>query len=232
MCSLLMCVPIYPNLFFLGTFFFEFFFLISLKPSVWDALKEKLYLSNSFPKKCEIKKWKTMKNAFYPLFLVIFVFVTAGTVHAQRTANTPNNIYENFSKAYLELDAGILEQLYVKDAVLLNLYDQSNPNSIHGNQTIQNYFSKFFKQVEKNGQTMRLVFKITNREDLGEKILDNGFYELTYFQPDGSETKTHGKLSTILKMEDALWKFMVDANTNTEEVEYRNADTNGVTQPK
>ncbi len=178
------------------------------------------------------QNWKIMKNAVYSwcVFLCVFAFVEM--LHAQRTANTPNSIYENFSKAYIEMDGGILEELYVKDAVLLNLYDQSNPNSIHGNKAIQNYFSKFFEQVKKNGQTMRLVFKITDREDLGETILDNGFYELTYFEQDGSEIKTHGKLSTIIKMEDGLWKFMVDANTNTEEAEYRKANTNKVTQPK
>ncbi len=166
------------------------------------------------------------------MYLFLFVFASVGMLYAQRTANTPNSIYENFSEAYHEMDANILEKLYVKDAVLLNLYDQSTPNSIHGNQTIQNYFSKFFEQVEKNGQTMRLVFKITNRKDLGKSILDNGFYELTYVQSDSSEIKTYGKLSTILILEEGLWKFKVDANTNTEETEYLQAKTDGMRQPK
>lgn len=173
-----------------------------------------------------------MKKVPQPLFLLVFALLLALAAHGQQIANTPDSIYEDFSKAYAEGDVTILEKLYVEDAVLLNLYDDSNPNSIQGNTTIQNYFSKFFKQVEKNGQTTRLVFKIMDRQNLGDTILDNGFYELTYTAADSSEIKSYGKLSTVLVLDQGLWKFKVDANTNTDEAEYKAATSTSGPEPK
>ncbi|MEL6918820.1 MAG: hypothetical protein AAFO99_13945, partial [Bacteroidota bacterium] len=70
----------------------------------------------------------------------------------QEQRQNPNILYENFSKAYREKNAILLEELYMQDAVLLNLYDSSGPNSIQGKTAIKNYFSNFFKIAEKNGQ--------------------------------------------------------------------------------
>ncbi|MGB5818427.1 MAG: hypothetical protein WBG90_03005 [Saonia sp.] len=173
-----------------------------------------------------------MKRALRTKGFLLLLVLMAVTSYGQKTEHSPNILYENFSKAYREMDAAIVEQLYLKDAVLLNLYDSASPNSISGKNEIKNFFSDFFKRFKKNGQELRLAFKITDREELKDAILDNGFYELTIISPNRPKVINYGKLSTILKLDNGNWKFLVDANTNTDEIEYKNAKTGSIPQPR
>lgn len=159
------------------------------------------------------------------LFFGIFGF-------GQQNDDNPSLVYEKFSAAYKSLNADLLLDCYTKDAVLLNLYDSSDPNSIKGAENIKKYFAKFFNRVKDNGQKLELSFKITNRESVGEIIYDNGYYKLTTIINDTVKRSGYGKLSAIMEFIDGGWKFKVDSNTNTDESEYINARGGSIPQPK
>lgn len=144
--------------------------------------------------------------------------------YCQTQEPNPDRLYEDFSQAYHDMNAELINQLYTQDAVLLNLYDASHPSSIHGNEEIANFFSEMFNRIEKNGEKLELTFKIIDRKKIKDTILDNGFYILTVHGPDRAKRTSYGKLSTILKLGEKGWKFTVDANSNTDESEYRNAE--------
>lgn len=162
----------------------------------------------------------------HALGLYLFLWVIQG--YTQTVEHNPNQVYENFAQAYLEMDADGIDRLYTKDAALLNLYDSSNPNSIRGNEEIENFFSGMFARFGKNGQKLELTFKIIDRNRIDDTILDNGFYTLTIHGSDQTKTVSYGKLSAILKLEKEGWKFMIDANSNTDESEYHNAEGNEI----
>lgn len=165
----------------------------------------------------------------HALRLCLFLWVVQG--YSQTPDHDPNRVYEAFALAYLDMNASNIDQLYVEDAVLLNLYDSSNPSSISGNKEIANYFSEMFARFGKTGQKLELTFKIIDRKKIEDTILDNGFYALTIHGDDQAKRVSYGKLSTILKLEQEGWKFMIDANSNTDESEYQNAEGNEIPRP-
>ena len=165
------------------------------------------------------------------LVLVPFFFFST-TVVAQQSAKTINHPYEGFSKAYHTLDATILADQYVEDAVLVNLYQNGVPNSIKGAPAIKNYFQSFFEKIKRSDQTLELTFKITDREKVGNRYYDNGYYQLKVTGSEQTSRISYGKLSTVLIWDKGKWKFQVDANTNTTKAQYETAKTNTIPQPE
>ncbi|PRX54759.1 YybH family protein [Flagellimonas meridianipacifica] len=168
-----------------------------------------------------------MKFSFCIVCLVIFAFVG----NAQEKELNPNTPYEDFSLAYATLDAATLSNVYTEDGVLLNLYDGSNPNSVKGVTNIKAYFEAFFSRSKETGQTLKLEFKITDRQKEENIIYDNGFYKLSSKLPNQPERVGYGKLSTVLVHDQGRWKFKVDSNTNTTKEEFENAEVGAIPQP-
>ncbi|MBC29396.1 MAG: hypothetical protein CMH48_00985 [Muricauda sp.] len=163
---------------------------------------------------------------------ILMLFLVLGYLgFAQKRDSNPNAVYEKFSEAYATLDADILLDCYTDDAALLNLYDGSNPNSIKTAVKIKDYFAKFFGRFEGSGKKLKLSFKITDRETIGETVYDNGYYKLSVISNNQIERTSYGKLSTILKFKDGNWKFVVDSNSNTDEEEYNKAKVSSIMQP-
>jgi len=164
--------------------------------------------------------------------LIILMLFFSLALTAQQSEKTINQPYESFSKAYKTLDATILEHNYAKKAVLLNLYENGEPNSIKGAKAITDYFNLFFEKIKSSGQTMELTFKITDREKVGDRYYDNGYYKLKMTGGQQPVYTGYGKLSTVLVWDDGKWKFQIDANTNTSEEYFENAKTNAIVQPE
>jgi ketosteroid isomerase-like protein len=156
------------------------------------------------------------------VFSLLLLFAFSSTF-GQNTEPIPNLLYENFVKAYDELDAEKLANLYTINAEALNLYDRSNPNSLKGKEDIKKYFAKFFQAIKDNNQKLQLTFKIIDRKKVGDNVLDNGFYRLEVLSPNKPSSFSFGKLSTVLELQDGVWKFKTDATTNTDFIEYENA---------
>lgn len=165
-----------------------------------------------------------MKKIGWKRTILGFCFFALLQGHAQNQEDDPNQVYTDFARAYHEMDASKIDQLYTPDALLLNLYDASEPSSIRGNTAIADFFAKMFDRFGKNGQKLELTFKIIDRQRLEDAILDNGFYTLTIIGPDQPNIVSFGKLSTLLRWQEGRWRFAVDANSNTDQVEYQNSE--------
>ncbi|WP_350285717.1 hypothetical protein [uncultured Croceitalea sp.] len=164
-----------------------------------------------------------MNLRYQVLGCLIMFFGFMGNTNAQTNEQHINRTYQLFCKAYHNLDANLLTSLYTKDAVLLNLYDSSDPNSVKGNERIASYFERFFNNVIGAGQELRLSFKIITREVNPKTICDNGYYQLTIISKDRPDQTSYGKLAAVLTLEENQWKFKIDANTNTDEKEFLTA---------
>jgi pimeloyl-ACP methyl ester carboxylesterase len=154
------------------------------------------------------------------IFILSIISITCG---AQTIDENPDALYYKFTKAYDELNSIKLANLYIEDAEVLNLYDHSKPNSMKGRIEIENYFAKFFKSIQDNNQRIQLTFKIENRSKVDNIILDNGYYFLQTIRPNLPSYFSYGKFSTVLEIEDGMWKFKTDATTNTDFIVYENA---------
>jgi pimeloyl-ACP methyl ester carboxylesterase len=141
----------------------------------------------------------------------------------QKTEQNPDILYENFTKAYDSLNSKSIVNLYLENAEVLNLYDGENSSSLKGKIEVEKYFEEFFESFKKNNQKLKLTFKIANRKKVGENILDNGFYQLEIITQNKPSFFTFGKFSTVLELENDIWKFKTDATTNTDFVEYENS---------
>ncbi len=141
----------------------------------------------------------------------------------QQIQQNPDVLYENFTKAYDSLSSEALANLYLENAEVLNLYDGENSSSIKSKIEIEKYFKEFFERFKINNQKLKLTFKIANREKVGENVLDNGFYQLEFITPNKPSFFSFGKFSTVLELENGIWKFKTDATTNTDFIEYENS---------
>ena len=163
---------------------------------------------------------------------LVFMFFLLGETHAQKEMSEANRPYEDFSLAYRSLNAEILTNTYTSDAVLLNLYDNRQPNSIVGANDIKQYFAGFFKRLEDADQTLTLTYKIIERRVNDGVVYDNGYYKLVRSGPDATVQISYGKLSTVLVRDEGRWKFKVDSNSNTAQKEYESAKAGSMPQPK
>ncbi len=158
-----------------------------------------------------------MKLTFFLLMLL------TSPCFAQQTEQSPDLLYEKFSKGYDELNAEHIAKLYTSKAELLNLYDKENPNSVKGQDEIQKYFQTFFQTYKAANKKVQITFKIINRNKVDGIILDNGFYRIGILTENKPTFYYYGKFSTVLEFNDNIWKFRTDASNNTDFEEYENA---------
>jgi pimeloyl-ACP methyl ester carboxylesterase len=142
---------------------------------------------------------------------------------SQILEHDPDDLYENFTKAYDSLIPESIASLYLENAEVLNLYDGENSSSMKGKIEIEKYYREFFERFKQNNQKLKLTFKIENRNKVEKNILDNGFYQLEFITQNMPSFFAFGKFSTVLEQEDGIWKFKTDATTNTDFIEYENA---------
>lgn len=138
-------------------------------------------------------------------------------------AQNPDSLYLKFSQGYDNLDAKAIATLYTQDAEVLYLYDNANPNSYKGRAAIYTSFEDFFGYMRKEGRKLKLVFKVFNRQQIGANILDNAYYQMTIKIPNQPDFVDYGKISTVLQIEDGLWKFKTDASTTATKEEFEKA---------
>jgi pimeloyl-ACP methyl ester carboxylesterase len=155
--------------------------------------------------------------------ILLTLFILSTNCFGQQKEPSPDTLYSNFVKAYDELNAEHLTNLYTDNAEALNLYDNSNSNSLKGKQEIKEYYERFFQSIKNQNQKLVLTFKIVSRRKVNENFLDNGFYRLEIVSPNKPSIFSYGKFSTILELHNNYWQFKTDATTNTEFNEYENA---------
>lgn len=146
------------------------------------------------------------------LLLNVVFLINAFAAYAQSDLNI--DAYRLLSSVYASKNTEDLRQVYSDNAVLLNLYQKSEPEAVVGFENIQIYYTNFLKDVSSNGQNLELVFKITNRKLANEKVYDSGYYQLVISELNGNSTKYSGKFNTILSNEGGHWIISHDATTD------------------
>jgi len=131
--------------------------------------------------------------------------------------------YLNFSKGYESFNSEMISNAYTKDAILINVYNDSEPESYRGRRKINYFFSENLERAKTENINLKITFKISNREALKETILDNGFYKLEILDQSKKTIERYGKFSIVLKKEADDWKFFVDTNASSNKEEFQNA---------
>ena len=137
-------------------------------------------------------------------------------------SQSPDKLYEEFSKSYEKLDPVLLGNLYATDAVLINMYDNNEPTSLKGKAPITQFFRKLFERAQQEGTSLNITFKVTSRQQVGDQLLDNGFYHLVVSTVKESYDR-YGKFSIVHKKESGEWKFATDANSTATREEFDNS---------
>lgn len=154
-------------------------------------------------------------------FLIFLVFQS--WLYAQAESANPDQLYKEFAQAYKELNVDKITKLYTHNADIINLYDGQLPGSFKGQQEIKAFYTQYFKSVANNQQQMELIFKINERKQSAESIVDHGYFFLEITGVNQPATALYGRFCTQLIYEEQQWKFKTDAATNAKAEEFENA---------
>ena len=114
-----------------------------------------------------------------------------------------DKVYETFSKAYTLLDHQMVQQLYEEDAYYF--YPQIPIQ--RGHEKFMKGFKDMFNRARESSTTLKIEFRIVERQLVGDHVYDVGYYRLS--KSDGNVSV--GKFVTILrKQQDNTWKFVLD----------------------
>ncbi|WP_420402053.1 hypothetical protein [Flagellimonas sp.] len=131
--------------------------------------------------------------------------------------------YLTFSKGYESLNSELISSAYTTDAILINVYNDSEPESYKSRKNIGAFFAENLERAKNENVALKIIFKISKRKVLKETVLDNGFYKLELVGRNQVTTERYGKFSIVLKKESNDWKFFVDTNASSTKEEYQNA---------
>lgn len=116
-------------------------------------------------------------------------------------------IYANFSKAYRNLDVGLVSSLYSDDAAYL----QPDSEILFGRTAISPSFGGFFDWIRKEGKTMEISFQIFQRRAEKNIAYDVGIYTIRQFKEGKESGGGSGKFVVVaIRGKDKKWRFQVD----------------------
>ena len=159
-----------------------------------------------------------MRSAFFFIALLVMCFASGVEAQVKVTDELTlaagvekhaglDGIYQRFSKAYRDLDAGAFKQIYTSDAAYL-IPGQNVQIGIDG---IAENFTRFFDSVRQREARMTIAFEIVQRKAEGSMAYDVGIYTIRTFNKQGAEIGVgKGKFVVVgLRINDA-WMFQVD----------------------
>lgn len=140
------------------------------------------------------------------------------------TNSQVNAVYRRFREAYAVLDADGLAQTYASNGVEVYLIAETPPTFVYGRDAIRTEIQNFFDRVRERGHTLRVDFRIVNREMRGEQAYDTGYYEVSIFDGETVVRRRHGKVAIVLQRKpDGAWEYLYDANGGATQDEYDEA---------
>lgn len=159
-----------------------------------------------------------MRYAF--LFIALFFIGTASAVEAQVNVTDEltlaagvqkhaglDGIYQRFSKAYRDLDAGAFKDIYTSDAAYL-VPGQNVQIGIDG---IAANFARFFDSIRQREARLTIAFEIVQRKAESAMAYDVGIYTIRTFNKQGSQIGVgKGKFVVVGLRKDDVWMFKVD----------------------
>jgi ketosteroid isomerase-like protein len=129
---------------------------------------------------------------------------------AQSPETGIQQVYQQFSKAYEELDPTMIAPLYAEETYYLTPDPEEGIRK--GKDEVLKSFTGTFKQAEKRGTELKMTFKIIKRDQSGSIAYDVGYYKFEAFPEEGQPFEAVGKFVTVLqKNNQGDWQFVVDA---------------------
>ncbi len=122
-----------------------------------------------------------------------------------------DQIYEQYSQAYSQLNAKGAAALYTRDA----LYLQPGRGIQKGRTPIQESFARFFQHSRVVGLDLHITFRIMARQVSGTLAYDVGIFTLVTSR-DGEEVgRSLGKFVIVSRPDtDGSWKFHVSSHSD------------------
>lgn len=157
--------------------------------------------------------------------LAVIAFLGVRGFSQSDNKENANDIYKKFAEAYSKLDAGAAASLYVSDALLIYLYENSQPSSIVGRENIKKSFADLFQNISLKKSRLNISFKIADRKNVSDEIFDNGFYQLEIITVNNEKSLYFGKFSAVLTYLDGQWKFKADTSASAKFEEFENIDS-------
>lgn len=139
--------------------------------------------------------------------LLIIAFLAINGFSQSDTKEEISGIYKKFADAYSKLDADAAANLYASDALIIYLYDDSQPSSIAGRENIKKSFTDFFQNFSQNKSRLNITFKIADRKSAADEIFDSGFYQLEIISAENKKSYSFGKFSAVLTRSDNDWEI-------------------------
>jgi len=153
----------------------------------------------------------------------LLVFSLTGISTGQSDNQTIDEVYEQFSDAYEQLDLSLIEPLYAEDAHYL--VSDAGAGIKIGRDAIIRGFRQHFSGARSRGLKLRITFKIIHREMEGSFAYDVGYYKYESIPKEGSPTAFAGKFVTVLrKNSEGSWQFVVDAYSDTSVASFERAE--------
>ncbi len=172
---------------------------------------------------CLLSTESTLKSLI-PVFALLVSALCAPVKASTDSLNQEiNQLYDTFVASYYALDPEPLESLYSADACLMGVSDESE--FIRGREAITKAIDKWFEKVRKRDATIKIDFRVIERQHEGAVVTDAGYYLIRYTPNQASEQPTSefaGKfVMSFKRAPDGNWYiFMDSANRSKPELFY------------
>ncbi|MGS0828261.1 YybH family protein [Shewanella sp. 0m-8] len=136
-----------------------------------------------------------------------------------------NSVYGQFSEAFNELDASIMESIYSEDACYIP--ESQDEEITLGRDNIVALYQTFFGKIKHKNAKIEVDFRVIERNIEGSSATDVGYYLIRFHPPiDNEEPSSEfaGKFVGVSnKKSDGKWYLTVDTNNRAEASFYYNA---------
>lgn len=179
-----------------------------------DAVPQKQLpgTENAEYRTAQARMWRQLGTALLLLggLALLAALFLPGPGYAQSDTEALEQVYEQFSAAYDSLDAARIAPLYTEDALYLT--PNSEQGIRQGRDNILRSFRNTFARARKRGSTLKMTFRIVDRDVEDSLAYDVGYYKFEAVPKEGDAFRSAGKFVTVLKHGDnGQWQFHVDA---------------------
>lgn len=151
------------------------------------------------------------------ILTLMLTLLTALPVFASDINKEINQVYDNISQAYNELDTDRLVQFYSDGACLISASKEEG--LLSGRDQIAKGFGHWFKKIKKRGAELKVHYRVVNRRVSDGTVTDAGYY-LVVYTPDRSTEQPAsefvGKFIMSFQKDNAnQWRIISDSANRT-----------------
>ncbi|CAM3316488.1 YybH family protein [Shewanella violacea] len=136
-----------------------------------------------------------------------------------------NQLYRQFSQAFNQLDAGIVENIYAEDACYVP--ENQSKGITMGRENIIALYKKFFVKIKHKQARIEVDFRVIERQMENNNATDIGYYLIRFHPAEDAEepiSEFAGKFVNVSrKNANGKWYLTVDTNNRSDTPFYYNA---------